>query len=99
MFVKCANGSCPCAFYYSIGAMVFEVEGRSGHDLKTGEAPVVYYWLCPDCLPILLTAWFDHGAGRQVAEQRVRLMSLESVWKGSLADETGPLLARALQAS
>jgi len=99
MFVKCANGSCPCTFYYSIGTMVFEVQVCAGQDVKTEEVPVVYHWLCPDCLPILLTAWFDHGASRQVVEQRVRLISLESVWKGSAADETGPLLARALQAS
>ena len=99
MFVKCANGSCPCAFYYSIGAMVFAVKGCSGQHLEPGEAPVVYHWLCTGCLPILLTAWFDHGAGRTDAEQRVRLISLESVWKGSLTPVTGPLQVRTLQAS
>jgi len=108
MFVKCANGSCPSPFYYSVGAIVFEVRRCTGEPLEPGEAPIVYHWFCQDCLPILLRAWFDHGAGGAAggiidAGQQVRLVSLDSVLKDAearsrLPEAEGPH-RRALQAS
>jgi hypothetical protein len=78
MFVKCANGGCSSLFRYSLGAMVFEVR----EDAEEENAPAVHHWFCPECLPIILRAWFDHGNGRQAKGRqgrRVRLVSLESV--------------------
>ncbi len=104
MFVKCANGSCPSPFYYSVGAILFEVRRCSGEPSGPGAAPIVHHWFCQDCLPILLRAWFDHGArGAIDAGPRVRLVSLDSVLKDAgarsgLPEAEAPRL-RVLQAS
>jgi len=105
MFVKCTNSGCPNAFYYSLGAMVFEVQSGSGEYSEQEEPPVAYHWFCPECLPILLTAWFDHGAGRaeEDAKRRVRLISLESALASarerSPAPAAGPAQADVVHAS
>ncbi len=96
MFSKCANGSCPQAFHYSRGSVVFRVETppdyQAGEGRRSRISQVEYYWLCAECLHIILVSMGDHGAARKPfatkAGQNVSLTSLDTALRDMERTET-----------